>query len=402
VLTSYRKVLAVPGAARLLGSALVARLPQGMASLATLLLVHESTRSYAAAGAAVGAEAGASALAAPVLGRLIDRLGRRRVLVRCAAAYASALVLLVVAAQAHAGAVVLVALAFAAGALFPPIAPAVRALLSDVFEDMRARESAYALESVAQELVWIAGPLLVAAVITVFSPAAALLLVGFVSASGTVLFVRAPLAHDVVRAEPAHRRSAVLTNHALRWMLGPIALTGLGLGATEVGIPALALHAGSRSATGLLLALWSVGSMTGGLWFGARSWSLSLSGRYTVLLGVAVLCTAPFMVARSIGAGVVCSLLAGVTIAPVFSCQYALVGHAVTPGTETEAFTWVSASLVAGIAIGSAAGGALVSAAGYHASFVLACAAMAMAATMALAARYTAARGAVATEHAHH
>lgn len=390
----------MPGAVRLLGSALIARLPQGMASLATLLLVRESTHSYAAAGVAVGAEAGASALAAPMLGRLIDRLGRRRVLVRCAAGYAVALVLLVVAAQAHAAAVALVALAFAAGALFPPIAPAVRALLSDVFGEARVRETAYALESVAQELVWIAGPLLVAAVITIFSPAVALLLVAFVSGSGTVLFVRAPLAHDVVRAEPPHRRSAVLTNHALRWMLAPIALTGLGLGATEVGIPALALHAGSRSATGLLLALWSVGSLTGGLWFGARAWTLSLSTRYVALLGVAIVCTAPLMVARSLGAGVVCSLLAGVTIAPVFSCQYALVGHAVTPGTETEAFTWVSASLVAGIALGSAAGGALISAAGYHASFVLACGAMAMAATMALATRYTVTRASVVTEHA--
>ncbi len=371
-----------------------------MSTLATLLLVRASTHSYAAAGVAVGAEAGASALSAPVLGRMIDRLGRRRVLLSCARGYGLSLIALVVAAQLHAGAVALVALAFLAGALLPPIAPTVRALLRDVFGDVRVRETAYALESVSQELVWISGPLVVALVISVLSPAAALLLVAAVGMSGSIFFLRSPLARDGARAEPEHHRSAVLSNRVLRGLLAPIALNGLGLGAVEVGLPALALHAGSRSATGLLLSLWSLGSLSGGLWFGARSWTLSLSARYAVLLVAAIACTAPLIAADSLGAGMVCSLLAGLTIAPVFSCQYALVGHAVTPGTETEAFTWVSASLVAGLAIGSAAGGALVSAAGYHSAFVLSCGALVIAAAMAIAGWFVSARRtAAAAEH---
>src|SRR5205085_5652271 len=77
---------------------------------------------------------------------------------------------------------------------------------------------------------------------------------------GTLLFLRSPLAHDGRRPErPAQRRPA-LSSSRLRALLVPIALTGTALGATEVGLPALALHTGSRSATGLLLALWSLGS----------------------------------------------------------------------------------------------------------------------------------------------
>ena len=74
--------------------------------------------------------------------------------------------------------------------------------------------------------------------------------------------------------------------------------------------------------------------------------------RYQLLLVVLVVCTAPLIAARSIAAGIVCSLLAGLAIAPVFSCQYALVGRSVTPGSETEAFTWVSAALIGGLAAG--------------------------------------------------
>ena len=127
--------------------------------------------------------------------------------------------------------------------------------------------------------------------------------------------------------------------------------------------------------------------MVGGLWYGARLWRSSLSTRYQLLLFVLLACTAPLIAARSIPAGVVCSLLAGLAIAPVFSCQYALVGRSVTPGSETEAFTWVSAALIGGIAAGSAIGGAVIGPDGVGAPCVLACLASLLAAVIAVGLR---------------
>lgn len=380
MLSPYRHVLAVPGARRLLASALVARMPQGMSGLAVLLLVRGATHSYALAGLAVGAEALTVAASAPILGRAIDRRGRLWVFSRCIVGYALTNVLLVVAASARAPGAVLVVLAGCVGASLPPVAPAVRAMLRDVFTDLSVRESAYALESVAQELVWITGPLVVAVVIAFFPPTVAVLLVGAVGAVGTAVFVRVPFVRERSRADGDGHGGRALASRPLRVLLVPVALTGLGLGSTEVGLPALALHVGSRSAAGLLLALWSLGSLVGGLWYGSRAWRISLPSRYRLLLIAGVACTAPLIVADSLIAGVACSLLAGMAIAPVFSCQYALVGQAVIPGTETEAFTWVSAALVAGLSAGSAAGGALVSAAGIGAPFAFACGAALLAA----------------------
>jgi predicted MFS family arabinose efflux permease len=112
--------------------------------------------------------------------------------------------------------------------------------------------------------------------------------------------------------------------------------------------------------------------MAGGLWYGSRNWHSPLARRYRVLLVVAFLCTTPLIAARSIPAGVVCAVLAGLTIAPVFTCQYALVGRSVSAGSETEAFTWVSAALIGGLALGSAIGGAVIAAGGVSAPFVVA------------------------------
>jgi MFS family permease len=385
MVSKYRAVLSAPGASRLFASALVGRLPQGMSTLAILLLVRSTTRSYAAAGIAVGGFALATATCAPLLGRLVDRFGRTRVLLRFACAQACVYVLLVVAARSGAGVVVLVILSALCGALLPPIAPAVRALLREVFDDQAVLDTAYALESVLQETVWILGPLLVAIVIAVTSPEAAVVLLGAVCVSGTSLFLRSPLVRSSSTAYGAgHERTSALASPELRALLGPIALMGVALGGVEVGLPSLALHAGSRPASGLLLALWSFGSMAGGFWYGARVWHSPLSRRYELLLVVLLVCTVPLIGARSIALGVVCSPLAGLAIAPVFSCQYALVGRSVTPGSETEAFTWVSAALVGGLAAGSAVGGAVIGPGGVGAPFVLSCLASLLAAVIAV------------------
>jgi predicted MFS family arabinose efflux permease len=132
--------------------------------------------------------------------------------------------------------------------------------------------------------------------------------------------------------------------------------------------------------------------MVGGLWYGARGWRSSLARRYRVLLGLAVLCTAPLIAARSIPAGVLCSLLAGLTIAPMFSCQYALVGRAVTAGSETEAFTWVSAALIGGLAAGSALAGAVIGPGGVSAPFLVSCGATMLATLLAVGFRAPSAR----------
>jgi predicted MFS family arabinose efflux permease len=215
----------------------------------------------------------------------------------------------------------------------------------------------------------------------------ALLLIGAECMLGTLLFLRSPLADDGHPRDRPARRRAALASRPLRALLVPIALNGSALGATEVGLPALALHTGSRSATGLLLALWSFGSLSGGLMYGSLRWRAPLDVRYGALLAAAALSVAPLIFARSVAAGIPFAVLAGLAIAPVFSCQYALVGESILPGSETEAFTWVSAALVAGIAGGSAAGGALVSAAGFSAPFVFAFAITAVAAAAAFSMR---------------
>ena len=386
MVTRYRSVLAVSGIPQLFGTALLGRLPQGMSTLAILLIVRAATHSYAAAGLSTGAYALACGCAAPLQGRLVDRLGRARVLVPCAVVQAVTFVVLILCAHRSAGAGVLIALSLVAGALQPALAPSVRALLGEVVHDRSVREAAYALEAVIQELIFITGPLVVAALVAVVSPSAALVASCVACVTGTSLFVVSPLARAPGRSEhdPERRgRAGLRANPALMALMLPMGLMGLSIGAIDIGLPALALHAGSRPSSGLMLALWSVGSLAGGLAAGARSWRLSLATRHRRLLVAAVLCTAPLIAARTVPEGLIGALLAGLTVAPCFSCQYALAGRAAPSGEVTEAFTWISSALVIGVAAGSALGGAAVGG-GLAWPFVIASAAVAVAALAAL------------------
>jgi predicted MFS family arabinose efflux permease len=269
----------------------------------------------------------------------------------------------------------------------PAIAPSVRALLGEMVTDPTTRETAYALESVIQELIWITGPMIVALVITLLAPAGAVLVSAGVCVAGTTLFITSPRVRASSAPRSVQRVQSAVRSRELRAMLGPVAMMGAAIGLIDVGIPALALHAGSRASTGVLLALWSVGSLCGGLWYGGVSWRLRLSDRYRWLLTAAVACVVPLVFARTIPEAMVASLLAGVTIAPVFSCQYALVGRSATAGSETEAFTWVAAALMAGLAAGSSLSGVLIGGVGLSAPFVAACAAMGVAALAAVRVR---------------
>jgi predicted MFS family arabinose efflux permease len=297
------------------------------------------------------------------------------------------LIAFVLASAGGAAGAALVGLAAVAGALTPPISPTTRALFRGLFCDPHVRDTAYALDSVLLEAVFLVGPLIVALVVGFSSPEVAVVVAGVVCVTGTVLFVSSPLTRDPVRRGSGAPRVAALSNPALRGLLVPVALTGVGMGAMEVGLPSLALHVGSRPDTGLLLAAWSVGSITGGLVYGGRRWSSPVSRRYRTLLMVAVVFSAPLILARSIPEGVVCSLLAGLTGAPMFACQYGLVSRVVTPGSENEAFAWIAAALVGGLSAGSAIGGAVIGPGGVSAPFAISCAALALAAAMAVRAR---------------
>ena len=127
---AFRALLARPQVWPVAAASVLARLPKGMMPLATVLVLHQSTGSYAIAGIAVAATGLADAASAPAQGRLADRFGRGRVLIPSAAVHAAAVVAVLVLVHRGAPAAAVAAGACPAGIGMPPVSGSIKAAWS--------------------------------------------------------------------------------------------------------------------------------------------------------------------------------------------------------------------------------------------------------------------------------
>ena len=152
----------------------------------------------------------------------------------------------------------------------------------------------------------------------------------------------------------------------MRTVVGTGLLCGCAFGTIEVALPAFSDAQGARGAAGVLLAAFALGSFAGGLAYGARTWRASLDRRYPRALAAFAAGLVPVLLAPSLPVMLAAALLAGATIAPIFATGYAIVGRIAPPGTITEAYAWISTSIVLGVAVGNATAGALVEASSHR------------------------------------
>jgi predicted MFS family arabinose efflux permease len=390
VRSSYLAVLRLPHARPLLLASLVGRLANATGPLSVVLFVQEQTGSLAQAGAASAAIGLASGLLAPVRGRLVDRYGQRRCLLPMGLGFAAALAGMVAAAGPGPAAVATtIALAAAAGAVAPPLGASMRALWVSLVGQGPRLQTAYALDAVLDELLFVLGPLLAGGLATLYRPAAGVLATAGLALVGTLGFVASP----VSRAQ-AGRPAAVggragwagaMAAPGLRTLV--LSLTGVGaaIGIWEIGLVGAAREAGSPEAASISLAAWAAASGVGGLWYGSRTWRRPAGQRYLALLALLVLAGAIMAAAGSPVAMGAVVVLVGAVLAPLESSAYLLAAELAPAGTLTESGTWLNTAINVTAAAGLAVAGALVDRAGVPATLAVACACTAAGLLVALA-----------------
>ena len=355
-MAGYVDLLRMPGVARIIAAQLTARLPAGMLSLSVLLHVERVHGSYAAAGLVLAATSIGQAISGPLTSRWMGAWGMRRVLsltlVICAAAvFALALAPLPVPW--------LMAIALVAGLSTPPIQPAVRTIYPKLVNS-RQLTPLFSLDASAQEIIWVAGPVVATFVATQVSTSAAILLCGVLLVGGGIWFIASP---EVGRVRiPRSKRDFGTVLGKPTVLLATV--TGFLLvgscAAIEAGVVAVFGHDGPQA--GIILAIWSIGSLAGGLalgHIGMSPWSLARR-----MLVVFVGAGAALAMANEFWWLAITLLVSGIGIAPALAVIFASVSSTVKFSDTAEAYGWVGTGQLIGAAIGSAIAGFLIDAHG--------------------------------------
>jgi MFS family permease len=355
---------------------LVARLPISMVGLGIVLLVSAATGSYGVAGAISAAYMIANAGFAILQGRLLDRVGQATVLAVASIGFGSAVGLLVVSVQADWPIATTYVLAAVGGALLPQVGSAVRARWSHVLDRPADVQTAFALEAVLDEAVFILGPILVAVLATSWHPVAGLAVAVVACVLGTLAFTA-----QTSTAPPAHPRDDTTgPRPAMPWRaVIPLAVVcaalGVLFGAAEVTTVAFAEEEGHKAVSGALLALWAAGSLSAGVITGAIHWRRGPATR--VRWGsLAMACAmVPLYFVGSLPVMGMVLFVAGFAIAPTMIASMTLTESVVPSGRLTEGMAIMQTGLVAGVAPGATLSGLVVDHQGASAAYLVSAAA---------------------------
>ncbi|MGW6024598.1 MFS transporter [Streptomyces sp. NPDC055099] len=354
----YAEILRTRYAGRLLAGTLVGRLPNATAAIAIVLFIRAEGGTYSLAGALAAVYGVANAVGQPLLGRLVDLYGQPWI--QLPSAVVSALGM---AAFAFTGpdSLGLAYVAVGVAGLFtPPLEGGLRALWPSVLGKEEQVHRAYAMDAIAQEVMFTVGPLLVTACVALWSEQAALLVVNVIGVLGALSVVMSQPSRAWRSAPREAHWLGALRSPGLIALLGAFLFIGMALGSITVAGVSYADEHGGDAVYGWMMAALGLGALVGGSVYGARQWAGVPERRLTVLVALLALCYWPLTLTPGAVAMTGLTAVAGVFLAPALACAFIIVDRHAPRGTVTEAFSWLVTTFTVGASLGTAVAGPVV------------------------------------------
>jgi len=368
MLDAYREIFRAPGTRGFAAAGFVARLPIAMAPIGIVTMLSQAGGGYWLAGAVAAAFTLTNAFVAPQISRLVDRFGQSRLLTPTAAVSVLAFAALMFATRLDWPAWTLFAFALLAAAM-PSIPAMVRARWTEVFRDRPELNTAFAFESVADELVYIAGASLSVGLSVALFPEAGVLASTIFLAVGMGAFVIQRGTEPKVRSAGGGTRRSAIRQRPVQIVTAALIFVGAIFATAEVSTVALTRQLGQPDAASLVIGVYAIGSFVVGVILGALNLRVPLQRQLLAALGVVLLTTLPLLLVGSVPALAGAIFLSGIAISPTFITAFGLIERRVPPEVLTEGVTWVMTGIGIGMALGAFVAGWVVDTFGAHNGF---------------------------------
>jgi MFS family permease len=382
VANPYLQVLRTPHALPMVLAAFIGRLPLSMVGLGCVLLVASETGSYGLGGAVAAVGAVTTALAGPLLGRLADTRGQRRVLLPVLAVFVVSGACFLAAVKQDWPLWTVFASAGLAGACIPPVSSMIRVRWTYLLRGSHRLPTALAMESVVDEFVFIVGPVLVTFLSTTGHATSGVVTAFTLAAVGALLFAAQRRTEPPPGGHESRNGPSAMRTPGLRVLFVVGAAVGAILGTLEIALVAFADQENAMALSGVLIAGLAVGSMASGIGWGAVHWSYPLRHRLAVVLILLTVLMLPLLVIDDVWVMVPFVVIAGVAVSPSLISSFTLAELLVPRAAVTEAFTWIGTALGLGVAVGASVAGKIVDVWGANTSFLVAVVAAAVAAVV--------------------
>jgi MFS family permease len=371
MLNRYRQVFAGNSAWRFSTAGFIARLPVSMVGIGILMYVEAERGSYTIAGAVSGSISIAAAIGGPLSSRLVDKLGQHRVLpiqilliVLCSMA-------LVVLIPSDVPAPYLFIFSIGSGLAYPSIGALVRSRWTALLVSGPVLLTAFSIESIIDELIFIVGPTIAATTSVKLHPAAPQIIAMFLLAGGGLWLASMRSTEPPINKLQGKHGKPVILQNGLIYMWGVHIAMGMFFGAVETSIVAFTKLAGQPIYGGIVMAVWAFGSLLGGFVYGGLHFKSALHDQLIVVTLLLVPATAAMVFVDSILMLALLSIAAGIGISPLLIASAAITQRRSPVGRTTEAIASMYAGIGLGFAFAAAMAGWLIDNRGTSYSFAL-------------------------------
>jgi MFS family permease len=377
----YRAIFAARGAIGFAAAAFVARLPVAMVPIGIVSMLSQSRGEYRLAGAVAATFTIANAVVAPQISRLVDRLGQFRLLIPTTTLSAVAFIVLIIASHWRWPSWSSFMAAVLAASM-PSMSAMVRARWTELFRNQPQLITAFAFESAADELVYIAGASLSVGLSAALFPEAGILTSTLLLTLGTAAFVLQRQTEPPLRQSESAAASAAILLRPVQLITLVMVFIGAIFATAEVCIVALTREWGNPDAASLIIGVYAAGSFILGMIMGGLKLRAALRQQMLGAVGVLLITTIPLLLADTVLALTVTIFLSGIAVSPTFITAFGLVERHVPAAVLTEAVTWVGTGIGIGMGLGAFASGWVVDTFGAHNGFWLSIGAAATALSM--------------------
>ena len=360
MLSTYSALLRKPGAAAFAAAGFISRFPISMSGIGLLFMVELQYDSYAMAGRVTGFSAVMWALQTVPTARLVDRIGQRAAMWPLTGLFVLGTTVSIATAMQH-GPEPWLWVGAGLASFSGPLGSLTRARWSYLLKDNDDEiHTAFALEGVLDEILFICGPAVVGLLATEVHPAGGLVVCSVGMVVGIAYLLRQ------TETEPPPTRGTDAPALGLRVPKPIIAAAiggltiGLAFGAADVAVLGFTEDQGHQGMAGVVLGCISLGSFIAGMIYGSRKWRAPLWQRI-VFSSVAfatlfsVLMSMPNLVWFSL-----VGFVAGATISPYMTSIDNLIQRSVPSAQLTEGMAWLRVGIGIGVAGGAAVAGALI------------------------------------------